>query len=188
MKNFRGHMVMIIVVFVALVGFFAIGCSSTSSVAQGTLVMAGADGTFKDTTKKTPSQSIDALGPNEVYEIDSAIYASVIEDMENQLDRYLGKSVGIEGAVFRLDHFPANEFIVARMLVTCCITDALLTGILVRSEDAHLYVTDSWVRVTGTIESTMYHDVWRERTSEVALLNADAITQIEKPSAIYIYP
>ncbi len=134
------------------------------------------------------SQTIDNTSPGEVFRITPAVFAYTIDDMQENIERYLNRQVEIEGFVFRHEHFPDELFFAARMQITCCISDALFTGVLIRSEDALQFAHDSWVRVAGTVSAEPYTDVWTGRSYEAPVILAESIEQIEKPEVVFIYP
>lgn len=63
-----------------------------------------------------------------------------------------GKEYTLEGFVFRDKSFSKNQILVGRMIVTCCIADSMVDGVICEVENAESYKNNEWVRVTGTIE------------------------------------
>jgi len=115
-----------------------------------------------------------------VINVDSKNYLDVMEELTNNLDKYVGREIIIEGFVYRNKDFSKNQFVVARMLVTCCAADAQIVGLMV---DAGLNIKDnSWVRVRGYIKRGSYDN------QQIPVIEAKSIDLIKKPKEEYIYP
>jgi putative membrane protein len=108
-------------------------------------------------------------------------YISTISMISEHLDQFIGKKVEITGFVFRERDFPANQFVVARFGVTCCIADANVYGMLVKGENAAKLKDNTWIKVTGTIHQTTY------RQSIIPVIEQPAIETIEVPDQPYVY-
>lgn len=57
-----------------------------------------------------------------------------------------GQTAKVTGFVFRDKRFGPDQFMVARYVVTCCVADATVAGIIVRSPQAASFAADQWVR------------------------------------------
>lgn len=119
---------------------------------------------------------------------DDANFAYVLEAMMKDIDKYKGNKVLITGFVFREDDFDEKEFVVGRMLMTCCAADSQVVGLLSRWEDTTTLNKDQWVRVIGTIDVTNFYDKYLGQEHEVAIIQVEKVEPIEKPAAQYIYP
>lgn len=138
-------------------------------------------------TKQAVMPSIEDTAPGEAFEVDLAFYAAVIQDMRENLELYEGRLVSIDGFIFRHDNFSPEQFLVGRLLVDCCVTDALYTSIFTVYEGGEIFKQDSWVRVTGTVASVFYEDPWTGDSYTAPKLEAVEVRQIEKPLVQYIY-
>lgn len=87
----------------------------------------------------------------------------------------IGETLTLKGLVYRQDDFKPSEMVVARLLITCCASDAGVLGVMVTADqDLSNYASDSWVKVTGTIDLPM--------------LKLTAIEAIEPFDNPYVYP
>lgn len=62
-----------------------------------------------------------------------------------------GHQVEFTGIVVRRDTMPADEFMLTRFIVSCCVADALSVQVRVVGAPPGRFPQDTWVRVTGTI-------------------------------------
>lgn len=93
-----------------------------------------------------------------------------------------GKKIELSGFVYREDDMKPDQFVVARFQVQCCSADAAPFGVIVRSDRAASFMTDSWVKVTGTIGTTTYEG------NEVIQISSNQVAAIEQPKNVYVYP
>lgn len=115
-----------------------------------------------------------------VIEVDNNNYLDVLDELHRNLDNYIGREIVIDGFVFREKEFDKNQFVVARMLVSCCAADAQIIGLLV--EDKSDFEDDVWVRVKGTVNKIDYHG------EIIPKIDAKSVDKISKPKEEYIYP
>lgn len=93
-----------------------------------------------------------------------------------------GQSAKVTGFVFRDKSFGPDQFMVARYVVTCCVADATVAGIVVRSPQAASLAADQWVEVSGVFEPG------KLGAEALPVLSASAIAEAEVPSQPYLYP
>ncbi len=92
-----------------------------------------------------------------------------------------GEPVHVIGFVYRDDRFAADEFMVSRFTVSCCVADAAPIGLIVRWPDAPELVADQWVEVTGTFLAGTFNG------NEIPLLIADEVVITDPPTQPYLY-
>ncbi len=93
-----------------------------------------------------------------------------------------GQEADIVGFVYRDARFDAEQFMVGRFTLTCCVADALAIGVVVQTEEPANYPADTWVRVRGTFEAGIVDG------SAVPVLMASEITPVQPPEQPYLYP
>ncbi|MBB6176902.1 MULTISPECIES: TIGR03943 family putative permease subunit [Anoxybacillus] len=108
-------------------------------------------------------------------------YVSTLNIINEQIDDMIGKRIKITGFVFRERDFATNEFVVARYGVTCCVADATVYGILVKTDQAAKWENDTWVKVEGIIDETMYRQ-WL-----VPVITKPSVTVVNEPEQPYVY-
>ena len=76
------------------------------------------------------------------------------------------------------DDTPADEFLLARYVVTCCVADATIAEVRVVNVTPGQFSNEDWVRVRGTI-----YPLGRE-----VIVNASDVTSVARPDHPYLTP
>lgn len=95
----------------------------------------------------------------------------------------------VEGFVIKDTSFEKDRFFLARMVITCCIADAMIDGVLCEAEFASEVEPNSWVRVRGRVHRNMKKvegDRFDLTVSDV-VLKLTEIEEIDPPDPPYIY-
>jgi uncharacterized repeat protein (TIGR03943 family) len=89
-----------------------------------------------------------------------------------------GERVEFVGFVVRNPNTPADELLLTRYVVTCCVADATVAQVRVVDVPAGRFEEDQWVRVTGAI-----YPIGRE-----IIVDADEVVAVSRPSRPYLTP
>jgi putative membrane protein len=117
----------------------------------------------------------------DVIHVRPEIFTEMLTSIDLYKQNFVGKKIEISGFVYREDDMKPNQFVVGRFAVTCCSADASPYGVLVEFPSAGSFVKDTWIKVSGTIELTKYHD------NNIMKLHAAAIEKISAPESPYVY-
>ncbi len=85
------------------------------------------------------------------------------------------------GFVYSEPDFPADQFMVARFTISCCVADASAIGVPVRFTET-APAQGEWVRVQGSFQAGEFRD------DLLPILHASSIEVIEQPRHPYLYP
>jgi putative membrane protein len=105
-----------------------------------------------------------------------------LQELDNNREKYQGKRIQVVGFVFKDNHLKKNEFIPARLMMTCCAADLQPVGMLCRYDKAAELKHDTWVKVTGTIKVIDY------KGEKVPIIEAESVVKTSKPNNDYVYP
>jgi uncharacterized repeat protein (TIGR03943 family) len=94
------------------------------------------------------------------------------------LERRAGEVVTFDGFVMRYADTPAEEIMLTRYIVTCCVADATIAQVRVVNVPAGTFQQDQWVRVTGRI-----YPLGRE-----VIVDASDVVGIPRPGKPYLTP
>ena len=119
---------------------------------------------------------------NDVIVIKDELFMEMLTAIDLFLESFVGKTVEISGFVYREPDMNLNQFVVGRFAMDCCSADALPYGVLVEDMDGAKYENDSWVKVRGQIDTTMYDG------NEIMVFKPDSVEAIMEPATPYIYP
>jgi uncharacterized repeat protein (TIGR03943 family) len=107
----------------------------------------------------------------------AAVAAGVWSDEARRalVDR-AGSRVTFEGIVTRREGAPADEFVLTRFIVSCCVADALSVQVRIVGAPPGRFEEDQWVRVSGT-----FYPVGRE-----VVVDASSVRAIPQPEDPYL--
>ena len=89
-----------------------------------------------------------------------------------------GTEVDFTGFVTREPGAPADEFVLTRFLISCCVADALSVEVRVVGAPPGDLAKDQWVRVTGKLYPL----------PDEVIVDATAVQKVERPERPYLNP
>lgn len=113
--------------------------------------------------------------------INDTDYIPVMNIIENNTARFIGKKVEVSGFVYREKGFKDNQFVVARFGISCCAADASVYGLLSTLENASTLKKDTWVHIEGIIQKTTYNG------EDAPYVQVQQIESIHPPDNPYVY-
>lgn len=102
--------------------------------------------------------------------------AQTTPEGERALARRAGEQVDFIGFVTRYADTPADEFLLTRYVVSCCVADATVAQVRVVNVTPGGFEDNEWVEVTGTI-----YPIGRE-----VIVNASTIQGVSRPERPYL--
>jgi uncharacterized repeat protein (TIGR03943 family) len=121
--------------------------------------------------------SAEGIGSGELTLVDVAA-AQTTPEGERALATRAGETVSFVGFVVRQDDTPADELLLTRYVVTCCVADATIAQVRVVNVTPGAFPQETWVEVTGTL-----YPVGREM-----IVNASQVEAVERPGRPYLTP
>lgn len=123
---------------------------------------------------------VSSAGDIESGELSLADVAGAVRSREGMsaLASRAGDTVDFTGFVTREPGAPADEFVLTRFLISCCVADALSVQVRVAGAPPGRFEEDDWVRVTGSI-----YPVGRE-----VVLDASDVVGVPRPKRPYLSP
>jgi uncharacterized repeat protein (TIGR03943 family) len=98
------------------------------------------------------------------------------EDAMDALAQRAGEDVTFVGFVNRDPGMPADEFILTRFLISCCVADALSVQVRVAGAPPGELKQDQWVRVEGQL-----YPLGRE-----VIVDLEELTKVDRPEQPYL--
>lgn len=102
--------------------------------------------------------------------------------VENPAQHFAGEQADVIGFVYRDERFGENEFFLTRFVVSCCVADAAVVGLVVQTPPDTALEPDQWIRVSGAFTPGTFEG------AAVPILVADSITPADIPDHPYLYP
>ena len=116
-----------------------------------------------------------------VYELNTQNYTNVLQNVHNNIDKYVGQKIKFIGYVYRLYDFTNEQFVLARDMVVTSDFQTVVVGFLCHSTIASNFEDYTWVEIEGTITKGDYY-------GEMPIIEIENINQVEEPSDEYVYP
>jgi len=102
--------------------------------------------------------------------------AQTTPEGERALAKRAGEQVDFIGFVTRYADTPADDFLLTRYVVSCCVADATVAQVRVVNVTPGAFADNEWVEVTGTI-----YPIGRE-----VIVNASTILDVPRPERPYL--
>jgi len=93
-----------------------------------------------------------------------------------------GETATVVGFVYQDPRYSEDYFTAARFVVSCCVADASVIGLIVQRPAGVKLANDQWVEVHGVFMPSEL-DNWRP-----PVLGAQTVTPIDPPNQPYLYP
>lgn len=99
------------------------------------------------------------------------------------------KEYTLEGFVLKDSNFRDDQIFVARTIITCCVADAMIDGVLCEGEELKEIQNNQWVRVTGIIRRMEKKEEAErlEPSDSHIVLDVERIEVIDPIDPPYIY-
>lgn len=134
---------------------------------------------FKNNEKVTADN--DDISNNKINVLSANNYSSVLKNVHNNLNAYVGTKIKFTGFVYRLYDFTDDQFVLGRQMIISTDMQAVIVGFLCHLNGAGQYKDGAWVEVEGTITRGDYH-------GEIPVVEINNIKEVKAPSDEYVYP
>lgn len=115
-------------------------------------------------------------------------FYEIVDDINYNINDYQGKKVKISGMVYRDKAFKDNEFVISRMVMSCCAADSQIVGLMSKLDNAKALNNGEWVKIQGTIKNIIYKNQYSNKDEEMPIIIVDKIDRNQTPGEKYIYP
>ena len=123
----------------------------------------------------------DQLPTNSITTINDNQYTSILKQVYEDIDTYVGQSINFTGYVYKLSDFKDSEFVLARDMIINSDSQSVVVGFLCSSNKVRDFKEGTWVNVTGNIIKGYYHN-------EIPVIDITMIEETSKPVEPYVYP
>jgi uncharacterized repeat protein (TIGR03943 family) len=98
------------------------------------------------------------------------------------VQEFTGQAAQVTGFVYRDERFAPDQFMVTRFIVSCCVADANVAGLVVHWPAAADLPVDQWVEVAGVLKPGALGG------ETLPVLSARSVTPVDVPQQPYLYP
>ncbi|MBK5242403.1 TIGR03943 family protein [Clostridium sp.] len=128
-----------------------------------------------------------AIVKGETISMTSENFMNFYENIYGKPYDYVGRTINIKGFIYKQNGLNKDEFILSRILVSCCTADAQLVGLLCDYSKAEVLTEGTWVNIEGTLEQHEYIDDKYAEINMIPIIKVNKIEQIEVENNEYIY-
>ncbi len=101
---------------------------------------------------------------------------------QGDYQQFDGQAADVIGFVYSEPTYEKNTFMVARFAITCCVADATAIGLPVAWANAADLKQGQWIEVKGAFKLGKFGG------SDMPVLQAESVDQVEQPEHPYLYP
>ncbi|MGN0145212.1 MAG: TIGR03943 family putative permease subunit [Clostridium sp.] len=83
---------------------------------------------------------------------------NVLEEIQEDPDAFIGKELEMKGFVCRESYLKNTQFVIGRMIMTCCAADSKIVGILAEYDKIIDINENEWVTIKGSLDYTTIND------------------------------
>lgn len=123
----------------------------------------------------------DTIVANNIANIEANKYTSILEEVYNNVDTYVGQKISFTGYVYRLYDMKDNEFVLARDMLINSDSQSVVVGFLCTSDNAKNFKDGTWVNVSGSIIKGYYHN-------QIPVIEISEMKETKKPQDAFVYP
>lgn len=111
----------------------------------------------------------------------------VLESVDRDLESMMGKQIELVGFVYKGEICKENQFILSRLVMSCCAADSWIQGIKCEWEGSSDLTENQWVKVRAIVKQIPNYDKETGEISNRPLLKIRDIHLIANPEDPYIY-
>lgn len=123
--------------------------------------------------------------PSGIIELKGENFYCYLEDLQKSVNSYQGRSINVEGMIYKKKGLAKNQFVVTRLVMNCCAADSQYVGVICEYEGNGINEAQ-WVRVHGDVTKTKVKDV-NGKERETPLVKVKKIENMEEPQKVFIY-
>ncbi|MFR9240064.1 MAG: TIGR03943 family putative permease subunit [Clostridium baratii] len=110
--------------------------------------------------------------------LNSDNYTRIFPNIMENPNEFKSKKIKTEGLVYKSKEINNNEFTIAREVMSCCVADVQIVGLMCEYDNSVDLKENEWVSVEGVIDVKYNKPV----------INVKEVIKLEKPKNSYIYP
>ncbi|GAB6169360.1 TIGR03943 family protein [Clostridium carnis] len=170
-KNFE----YILMCLTLIIGFYAVQAALTSNISDNKDLNNNFAVSYNknSSTNKQQVENLDTI----IFTDENYLKTLANISGENR-EKYKEQKVVIDGFIYKHDTLKKDEFVISRLMMSCCAADSQIVGLISKYSEASTLRKDDWFRVEGTLDF--------EDNNPILLVNK--LTSISKPENFYVYP
>lgn len=111
----------------------------------------------------------------------------VLENIDRDIEVMTDKEVELVGFIYKGAGCTENQFVLSRLVMSCCAADSWIQGIRCEWEGSSYVVENQWVKVKATVKNIPSYNKKTGEIESIPLLKIRHISPVEAPVDPYIY-
>ena len=83
---------------------------------------------------------------------------NILEDIQASPEEFMGKEIEMYGFVCKESYLKNTQFVIGRIIMTCCAADSKVVGILAEGKNIAELNENEWVTIRGSLSFTTIND------------------------------
>ncbi|MDB2150351.1 TIGR03943 family putative permease subunit [Clostridium butyricum] len=83
---------------------------------------------------------------------------NILEDIQASPEEFMGKEIEMYGFVCKESYLKNTQFVIGRIIMTCCAADSKIVGILAEGKNIAELNENEWVTIRGSLSFTTIND------------------------------
>ncbi|MBZ9688956.1 TIGR03943 family protein [Clostridium estertheticum] len=117
----------------------------------------------------------------------SGNFINAYEDIYGNPHNHVGRTINMKGFIYNQKGLNKAEFILSRIVVSCCAADAQLVGILCDYSGEKVFPEGTWINIEGTLGEREYKDAKSGEISVIPIIKVSKAKKIDVNNNEYIY-
>jgi putative membrane protein len=109
------------------------------------------------------------------------------EDIYGNSCKYVGRVINMKGFIYKQKDLKEDEFILSRILVSCCMADASLVGLLCDYKGERVFTEGEFISIEGILGEREYKDTKSGVAVVIPIIQVTELEKVDKLSNEYIY-
>ena len=106
----------------------------------------------------------------------------VLEEIQIDPEKFIGKEIELCGFICKENYLKNTQFVIGRIIMTCCAADSKIVGILAEDKDIIKVKENEWVTVRGVINYTTINED-DGVSHKVPVINIDNLVKSRNPES-----
>ncbi|PRX75933.1 TIGR03943 family putative permease subunit [Rossellomorea vietnamensis] len=122
----------------------------------------------------------DIVGSKEKIIVRDEQYIQTLSIVDEELKQHVGKEVQLTGFIYKDESFSGNQAVISRYVVSCCVADASVYGLLVQDTNMANLEPDTWVNVSGILDAVDFNG------RKMPVITHPVFEEVEQPENPYV--
>lgn len=118
---------------------------------------------------------------NKIGVINNYNYSTILKDVHENLDNYMGESFSYSGYIYRVPDINENQFILARDMIVSSDFKTVVIGFLCEYDSASNFADNTWVSISGIIDKGFFY-------GDIPVIKIKSINCIDTPENPLVFP